>query len=149
MPFFDKIIPTLYLKGKKMIDIIKKAVKNYLASLEIEFSECDKKEINGYVSKIEINGDKKAEIFVVVPVAKLDKVAEYWFGEKVYEKEDLSNEIANLIIGNAKIVAAEKNINFNISTPKFLGEFNEKIEYNDVLAFKYHNTCFYVLFKEK
>jgi len=149
LPFFDKIIPTLYGKGKKMIEIIKEAVKNYLASLEAEFGECDKKDINGYVSEITINGDKKADIFVVIPSSKLDKVAEYWFGEAVYEKEDLSNEIANLIIGNAKIVAAEKNINFDISTPKFLGEFNEKIEYNDVLAFKYHDTCFYVLFKEQ
>ena len=149
MPFFDKIIPTLNLKGDDMIEIIKEAVKNYLESLEAEFSECDTKDINGYVSEITINGDKKADIFVVIPSSKLDKVAEYWFGEAVYEKEDLSNEIANLIIGNAKIVASAKNINFDISTPHFLGEFSEKIEYNDVLAFKYHDTCFYILFKEK
>jgi hypothetical protein len=139
----------LYPKGKDMIKIIKEAVKNYLSSLNTEFDECGEKKINGFVSKIEIDGHKKADIYIVVPVRKLDMVSLYWFGDKNYDPKDLTNEIANLIVGNAKIIAEKKKINFNISTPEFLGKFNKNIEYDDVLAFKYKTVCFYILFKEK
>jgi CheY-specific phosphatase CheX len=131
-----------------MIDIIKKSVKNYLSSLESDFSECENKNINGYVSKVEIKGDKEADIYVVMPKKKLDYISMYWFDNMDYNIKDLTNEIANLIIGNAKIIASKKNINFNISTPEFLGEY-KNIDYDDVLSFKYKNVCFYVLFKEK
>jgi CheY-specific phosphatase CheX len=132
-----------------MIEIIKKSVKNYLESLEADFKECEGKEINGYVSKIEISGDKKADIYLVVPPKKLEYISEYWFGEKNFDAKDLTNEIANLIIGNAKIVGSEKNVNFNISTPEFLGEYKNNIDYDDILSFRYRDVCFYVLFKEK
>lgn len=132
-----------------MIEIIKESVKNYLLSLEANFNECKTKNIKGFVSKIEINGDKEADIYVVIPKRKLEYVAKFWFGEPDYDIKDLTNEIVNLIIGNAKKSASEKNIYFNISTPEFLGEFNKNIEYDDVLSFKYKNICFYILFKEK
>jgi len=132
-----------------MIEIIKMSVKNYLQSLEADFNECKTKNIKGFVSKIEINGDKEADIYVVIPKRKLEYVAKFWFGEPDYDIKDLTNEIVNLIIGNAKKSASEKNIYFNISTPEFLGEFNKNIEYDDVLSFKYKNICFYILFKEK
>jgi CheY-specific phosphatase CheX len=131
-----------------MIDIIKKSVKNYLESLEADFDECKDNNINGYVSKIQIEGDKKADIYVVVPRKKLEYISEYWFGDQNFEEKDLTNEIANLIVGNAKVIGDEKNIHFNISTPEFLGEY-KNIDYDDVLSFKYKNVCFYVLFKEK
>jgi CheY-specific phosphatase CheX len=132
-----------------MIDIIKKSVKNYLASLEADFDECKNENINGYVSKIEIDGDKKADVYVVVPRKKLEYISEYWFGDKNFDEKDLTNEIANLIIGNAKIVGNEKNINFNISTPEFLGEYKNNIDYDGVLSFRYRDVCFFILFKEK
>jgi CheY-specific phosphatase CheX len=132
-----------------MIDIIKKSVKNYLSSLESDFSECEDKNINGYVSKIEIKGDKKADIYIVIPRKKLEYIAEYWFGDNEFDEKDLTNEILNLIIGNAKVVGNKKNINFNISTPEFLGEYRDNINYDDILAFKYKDVCFYILFKEK
>jgi CheY-specific phosphatase CheX len=62
---------------------------------------------------------------------------------------DLTNEIANMIVGNAKVVASKKGIDFNISVPQFLGEYQNNIDYDDVLSFKYKGVCFYVLFKEK
>ena len=132
-----------------MVEILKESVKNYLQSLEADFNECKTKNIKGFVSKIEIKGDKKADVYVVIPKRKLEYVAKYWFGETDYDAKDLTNEIANLIVGNAKMVGNENNLNFNISTPEFLGEFNKDIEYDDVLSFKYKNVCFYILFKEK
>ncbi|GAX87792.1 conserved hypothetical protein [Lebetimonas natsushimae] len=132
-----------------MIEIIKKSVENYLSSLEADFSECRDENINGYVSKIEIKGDKKADIYIVVPRKKLEYISEYWFGDKNFNEKDLTNEIANLIIGNAKIVGSRENVNFNISTPEFLGEYKNNIDFDDVLSFKYKDVCFYILFKEK
>jgi CheY-specific phosphatase CheX len=132
-----------------MIEIIKKSVKNYLASLEADFSECKTKNVNGYVSKIEIKGDQTADIYVVIPKRKLEYISKYWFGDTNYDIKDLTNEIANLIIGNAKLIGNESNINFNISTPEFLGEYKNNIDFDEILSFKYKNVCFYILFKER
>jgi CheY-specific phosphatase CheX len=132
-----------------MIEIIKKSVKNYLESLEADFNECKTKNIRGYVSKISVDGDVNADIYVVIPEKKLKYISKYWFGDENCDAKDLTNEIANLIIGNAKLVGSERDKNFDISTPEFLGEYNKNINYDDVLAFKYKNVCFYILFKEK
>ena len=50
------------------------------------------------------------------------------FGENVssdLELRDLSQELANLTIGLAKVLAVKENVNFNIATPRVfgLGEF--------------------------
>jgi chemotaxis protein CheY-P-specific phosphatase CheC len=132
-----------------MKTIFKDAVKNYLESIEVNFGECKVEPHYGYVSKISIKGDENYDVFVVVPVTKLDYIAELWFGDSSeYDKDDLTKEIANLIVGNAKMLAEEKGVKFDITTPEFLGEY-EKIEYDDILKFKFKNRCFYVIFKEK
>jgi len=132
-----------------MKSIFKEAVKNYIESIEGNVSDCKVNPHKGFVSKIDINGDENYEIFIVVPKAKLDYIAELWFGDSSeYDIDDLTKEIANLIVGNAKIIAQEKGVNFDISTPEFIGEY-EKIEYDDILKFKFENRCFYIIFKEK
>ena len=131
-----------------MQNIFKEAVKNYLESIEANFDECKVNPHKGFVAKIEIEGDENYEVFVVVPKLKLDYIAELWFGDSSdYDKQDLVKEIANLIVGNAKVIAEKKNRHFNISTPEFLGEY-ENIKYDNILKFKFKNRCFYVLFKE-
>jgi len=132
-----------------MEKILKEAVKNYIDSIEAELGECKVEPHSGYVAKISISGDKNYDIYVVIPKIKLEYISELWFGDKNdYDTKDLVKEIANLIIGNAKVIAENKGINFNISTPEFLGEY-ENIDYDDILKFKFHNRCFYVLFKGK
>jgi len=132
-----------------MKNIFKEAVKNYIESIEGNVSDCKVNPHKGFVSKIDINGDENYEVFIVVPKAKLDYIAELWFGDSSeYDIDDLTKEIANLIVGNAKIIAQEKGVNFDISTPEFIGEY-EKMEYDDILKFKFENRCFYVIFKEK
>jgi len=133
-----------------MFNIIKEAVKNFMESIEAKADECDEKINGGYVSKISISGDENYDIYIIVPDEKLSYIANYYFGDDNYDTEDLTKEIANQIIGNAKIIAAKKNINFDISVPEFLGEFDGKIDYDDILSFKFNgNKCFYILFKEK
>ncbi|WP_456479239.1 hypothetical protein [Nautilia sp.] len=133
-----------------MFNIIKEAVKNFVFSLNANIEECDEKPKNGFVSKISIKGDENYDIFLILPHEKLSYIADYYFGDKNYDAEDLTKEIANQIIGNAKIIAAEKNINFEISVPEFLGEYTDTPDYDDMLSFRFNgDKCFYILFKGK
>jgi len=128
--------------------IIKEAVENFINSIEAKIDECKNEKIEGYVSKIQIRGDKNFDIYVVVPNEKLSYISNYYFGDDNFDVEDLTKEISNQIIGNAKIIAAENNVNFDISVPEFLGEYNGKIDYDDILAFRFNgDKCFFILFK--
>jgi len=132
-----------------MQNILEEAVKSYLESIEVEFNKCKVLPKYGLVSKISIKGDKNFDVFVIIPEIKLNYIANLWFGDSDdYDKEDLSKEIANLIVGNAKVIAQKKGVDFEISTPLFLGEY-KKIDYDDILKFKFKNECFFVMFKEK
>jgi CheY-specific phosphatase CheX len=132
-----------------MFNIIKEAVKNFMDSIEAKAEEVKESPKEGYVSKIEIRGDENYDIYIVVPHEKLTYISNYYFGINDYDAEDLTKEIANQMIGNAKIIALKKKINFDISVPEFLGEYNN-LEYDDILSFKFNgNKCFYILFKGK
>ncbi|NPA11150.1 MAG: chemotaxis protein CheX [Epsilonproteobacteria bacterium] len=131
-----------------MFSILKEASKNFADSIGAELSECKKDDLRGYVSKIDIDGDKNLSIYLVLPKEKLDKVSEAFFGEIDYEPNDLANEIANLIIGNSKVVAEKYNIKYNISVPEFLGEYHG-IEYDEILCFAMDGVDFYILLKAK
>ena len=132
-----------------MNTILKQAVENYIESIDGHIKECKAKPHTGFVAKISTEGDLEYDIFVILPKTKLNYIAELWFGDKNnYDIEDLTKEIANLIVGNGKIVAKEKGIEFNISIPEFLGEYTKQIKYDDILKFKFRNRCFYLLFKE-
>jgi hypothetical protein len=131
-----------------MFEILKKASINFANSIGATLEECNKANLRGFVSKIEIHGDKNMAIYLVLPKEKLDKVSEAFFGDLDYEPEDLANEIANLIVGNSKVVAEAENINYNISVPEFLGEY-KGIEYDEILCFSLDGIDFYILLKEK
>ncbi len=131
-----------------MQNILKEAIKNYIESIEAKVSECKSNPKKGYVAKISTNGDLNYDIFVVLPENKLKYISNLWFGDGDFDADDLTKEIANLIVGNAKVVAEKKGIKFDISTPEFLGEY-ENIEYDDILKYKFKNRCFYIAFKEK
>jgi len=132
-----------------MQNLIKEAVKNYLNSLNLEIKECDKELESGYVAKIETSGGLNYDIYLVVPKSKLEYISEFWFGDKNdYETEDLTREITNIIVGNAKILGEKIDKNFTISTPRFIGEYKENlIDYDDILKFEFGDECFYILFK--
>jgi len=133
-----------------MYNIIKEAVKNFMDSIEAKADECNEALESGYVSKISISGDENYDIYIIVPHEKLSYIANYYFGDDEFDAEDLTKEIANQIIGNAKIIAAKKEISFDISVPEFLGEFDGNIDYDDILSFRFNgDKCFYILFKGK
>ena len=97
-----------------------KAVENLANSIGATFGKCENPPKEGYISKIDIDGDVKKSIYILVPKITLDKISIHLFGDCEYDLADLVNEIANLIVGNAKVVASEEDVHFNISTPEFL-----------------------------
>jgi len=124
-----------------------KAADNFAKSLGLSFDKCKDEVKEGFVSKIEINGDLNFDVYILIPKKTLDLVSISLFGDDDYDLADLTNEIANLIIGNAKVVAGEEGVSFNISTPEFLDK--EKIDYDKKVDLSINNECFAILFKEK
>ena len=76
----------------------------------------------------------------------LDIVSELLFGDTDYDIEDLSKEIANLIVGNAKVLASDEDIHFDITTPKFHKHIN--MDYDKKIDLSIQGKCFSILFKE-
>ncbi len=122
------------------------ASKNFAKSIGAEINHCNEEVNNGFISEIDIRGDENLNIFLILPKDVLDSVSELLFGDTDYDIEDLAKEIANLIVGNAKVLASEENIHFDITTPKFLTDIN--IDYDKKLNLSINDKCFSILFKE-
>jgi len=123
-----------------------KAAENFAKSLGLNFDKCKNEVKEGFVSKIEIKGDLNFDVYILIPKKTLDLVSISLFGDDDYDLADLTNEIANLIIGNAKVVAEEE-VSFDISTPEFLDE--KKIDFDTKVDLSIDKECFAILFKEK
>ena len=122
------------------------AAKNFAKNIGDEINHCNEKVKGGFISQIDIRGDENLDIYLVLPKDVLDTVSELLFGDTDYDIEDLAKEIANLIVGNAKVLASEENIYFDITTPKFLTDIN--IDYEKKLDLSINDKCFSILFKE-
>lgn len=79
---------------------------------------------HGYCSKISTN---EANFFFYSNLEFLHFLSNAILFESAPQKEelyDLCNELANLVIGKAKVLYAKQNIQTTLSTPSFLGEMN-------------------------
>ena len=121
-----------------------KAAENFVKSIGGNFGVCKNPPKEGFVSKIDIDGDISKSVYLLVPKETLDSVSMLLFGECEYDLSDLVNEMANLIIGNAKVVAAEENVHFDISTPEFLDVKN--IKYENREDYSIDGECFSILY---
>ncbi len=86
------------------------------------FDACPLKE--AWVASITITGDAAYEVAVHVPHESLKRMAFLFLYEDAPDEAvltDLIGEIANLIVGRAKVVAQSKGLEFEISTPRFHG----------------------------
>ena len=122
------------------------AAENFAKSIGAEINHCESEIKEGFVSEIDIRGDENLDIFIILPKDVLDTVSELLFGDTDYDIEDLSKEIANLIVGNAKVLASEENIHFDISTPKFHKKID--LDYDKKINLSIKGKCFSILFKE-
>ena len=133
-------------KGEKMEKFFIEAAKNFAKSIGAEIDHCEEKVREGFISEIDIRGDENLDIFLILPKDVLDIVSELLFGDIDYDVADLAKEIANLIVGNAKVLASEEDIHFNITTPKF--HDNVDLSYDKRIDLSIKGKCFSILFKE-
>jgi len=121
-----------------------KAVENFVKSIGGEFGKCENLHNDGFVSKIDIKGDINKGIYIFAPKKTLDKISMLLFGDTDYDLKDLTNEIANLIVGNAKVIASDENVNFNISTPEFVDI--KDIKYENRKDYSIDGECLSILY---
>jgi len=121
-----------------------KAVENFANSINAKFDECKNPPEEGFISKIQTDGDIKKSVYIFIPKKTLDTISMLLFGDCEYDVEDLVNEVANLIVGNAKVVASEDNVHFNISTPQFLDIKN--IKYKKREDYGINGECLSILY---
>jgi len=121
-----------------------KAVENFVNSIGGKIGKCEHSHEDGFVSKIKINGDINKDIYIFVPKKTLDKISKLVLGDTDYDLKDLTNEIANLVVGNAKVIAADSDVNFDISTPSFLDI--KDIKYENRKDYSIDGECFSILY---
>jgi len=130
-----------------MLKFIEESVKEFVDSIGGEYGFCENIVKDGFVSKIEVDGHMNYEIYLKFPKKTLDLVSTLLFGDDEYDLEDLLKEIANLIVGKAKVFASDKNIHFNISIPEFLEK--KDISYDEAKSYSINGECFSVFLKGK
>ncbi|TLD84541.1 hypothetical protein LS70_003060 [Helicobacter sp. MIT 11-5569] len=82
--------------------------------------------LKGYLSNIDITFENGTHNTITFVTSKefLESLGFGLFGENVsddLELRDLSQELANLTIGLAKVLAVKENVKFNITTPRVFG----------------------------
>lgn len=77
----------------------------------------------GYLSQISMIGTHN-DVFLIFNKAFLYRFCLEFLGEDNPDEnalEDMAKELANLIVGHAKVITQAKGRSFNISTPHYLG----------------------------
>jgi len=133
--------------------LIDRAIRNFFVNtigFEVKKSDtlkCDKL----FVSKISLGYDDK-DIFydVILDESLLKELSLAMFMQEEIDEQiisDLNNEVANLIIGNLKVLVSEnlkERYDLELSTPKFLGEFKKEIskEYDKLYSYLINDSYF-------
>ncbi len=108
-----------------MFNILQEALDSFFKeTLGLDIDICQKNEHKWeFVSKIDIIADKIHSVYFMFEFNSLSLISSILLGEDeidISALNDLSCEIANLVIGSAKVISSEKDIHFNISTPILL-----------------------------
>lgn len=80
---------------------------------------------HAWAADIRTQGDENWRVTVHIARPSLEKMAYLFLNEEEPDGEvlsDLIKEITNLIVGRAKVTAASRGVNFNITTPDFKGD---------------------------
>ncbi|MFK5938554.1 MAG: chemotaxis protein CheX [Sulfurimonas sp.] len=116
-----------------MLDVIIKATQNFCThqiSLDstIENNVTKKRTLIAYID-IDTQETKKYRVYLACEESFIQKVSKLFLEEEQSDEEtliDMTLETANLIIGSAKVMAAESNNPYTIHTPYFekIGKFD-------------------------
>jgi hypothetical protein len=121
-----------------MLDTIKEAAENFCIHQirqphELKDGTTDKRTLIAYID-IDTQDSKKHRVYIASDENFMQRVSKLFLEEDESDEEtlrDMTLETANLIVGNAKVIAQEKSDNpYTIGTPKFekVGEFNFDID---------------------
>jgi len=106
----------------------------------------------GYTSEIPYLNEKREERVATIWVQKatLKKLCSLLIFEDNPDEatmEDMTKELANLIVGHAKMLAHNQNLEFDIKLPRFTGirKPNPKLE---TLMYKIENRCLLIQTEE-
>jgi len=128
-----------------MINFINESVKEFIESVGGEYNNCEKEVKEGFIGKIEVEGDLNYDVYLKFPKYTLDIVSELLFGDEEYDLEDLLKEIVNIVVGKAKVFASNKNIHFDISIPEFIEQ--KEISFDEKQSYSINGKCFTVFIK--
>jgi CheY-specific phosphatase CheX len=99
-----------------------------------------------YCASIAISGEENYTIYVCIPRESLVKMAYLFLFEENPSEEilrDLIKEIGNLIVGKAKVIAANDHaLHFDISTPTFVGNTVVATPSDFDINFEFENRIF-------
>jgi len=135
-----------------LFSYIQASAKNFFDNIiedEIEDFDGDCAKSKYYISSIDFMVDDISETYdLYFQKETLENVAHVLLGDKHQSTKsiiDLSNEVANLLIGSAKVLIEESNVNidYKISTPSFIGEdmeFDES-KYEEKYIFGLSQRC--------
>ncbi len=118
-----------------MIKYLEKAVENFFANtLGLEYSFRDVESFDSvYLAQIELNSSESNNSFTfAVSQELLNSISDVLLFDPTPDYEsaiDLVGEVANLIIGNMKVVweSEEEGIELHLTPPEFLGFMEEKL----------------------
>lgn len=137
-----------------MTDILKSSIEEvFQQHLGIKLSSCRSfPKQSGYTAKIDFqSGKKRATATVWVQKHTLKKVSEVLLFEENPDEEtlkDLTSELANFIVGYAKMAASDCNMEFKIGTPRYAGVVPLQKGLPTFL-YKIGNRCIAMQIKEK
>ena len=135
-----------------------KATENFFRDiLSLDIKKCkNTKAKDFFCSQINFfKADRKLTFNFYFKKETLKNISEILLFEREIDEKsmkDLTNEIANLIIGSAKVLAEneDEKSRFKISTPKFIGLVKASdIDLSNAQLFKIKNRCFIIEMKEK
>lgn len=126
-----------------MNEIIEKSFfRSFRETLGIDITSCDELLKIGYISEIEIEGERNSSIYLVFEKELLIKASNIMLLDDNPDENtivDLSKELTNIVVGLSKVIASDRNIHYDISTPNFLGEREFTQTYNSALCFKHED----------
>ena len=121
-----------------MLDTIKEAAENFCVhqireSHELQDGSTQKRTLIAYID-IDTQEGKKHRVYIASDKDFMQRVSKLFLEEDESDEEtlkDMTLEIANLIIGSAKVIAEETNKNpYTIGTPQFekIGKFDFDVD---------------------
>ncbi|ANV97757.1 hypothetical protein BBW65_02595 [Helicobacter enhydrae] len=122
-----------------MNPLISSFIETIQSSINIKPTQISEGVRQGFVSSIKLQNQ---EIFFCCELTFLKLLASEMLFEDQPSQEillDLSKELANLVVGHAKVLYSKQNKHLNLGTPQFWGE-DYTIQQNNGLHFELNGT---------